>query len=176
MHKIEEATANLERYFKFTGVYEKLGVREPEWIEVGTALTGSLFGQGPREFELHNGLSGVHVLADPMLPKVFRNLVDNTIGHGGKVTRASFTYSEDDDGLVIVYEDDGVGIPEDIKPRLFERGGPTKKSFGLYLSSEILSITGTTIREVGVPGEGARFEMRVQNGYYRLDRRRLDPV
>ncbi|MCJ7489331.1 MAG: sensor histidine kinase, partial [Thermoplasmata archaeon] len=168
--KITEAAANLERYLKFTGVYEMVGVKQPEWMELGSVLTESLFGLGPREFELHNGLSGVHISADSMFPKVFRNLLDNTIEHGGNVTRVSLTYREGPDGLVIVYEDDGPGIPEDMKESIFEsRAHSGRKSFGLYLSTEILSITGMTMRETGEPGNGARFEILVQRGHYRID-------
>lgn len=168
--KITEAAANLERYLKFTGTYERVGVKEPEWMELGSALTESMFGLGPKEFEIHNGLSGVQILADPMFPKVLRNLLDNTVEHGGTVTRASFTYSEGPDGLLIVYEDDGVGIPVDMKESIFEsRARSGRASFGLYLSTEILSITGMTFKETGEPGKGARFEILVQSGYYRVD-------
>jgi signal transduction histidine kinase len=148
-----------------------VGVKVPEWIDLGKALTHSLFGLGPHKFVLHNGLSGVVVVGDRMLSKVFRNLVDNTVAHGGdRVSRASFTYTETPDGLVIVYEDDGVGIPEDMKARIFERRlHEGRMSFGMYLSKEILAITGITIAETGVPGEGARFEMLVPKGSYRID-------
>jgi signal transduction histidine kinase len=38
---------------------------------------------------------------------------------------------------------------------------------GLFLSKEILSITGITIKESGEPGKGARFEMTVPKGAWR---------
>jgi hypothetical protein len=38
----------------------------------------------------------------------------------------------------------------------------------MFLSREILSITGITIKETGIPGEGAVFEIFVPNGMYRL--------
>ena len=167
--KISEASTNLERYLEFTGVYERVGVKEPEWMDMGTAVTHSLFGLGPQEFKLHNGLGGVEVLSDPMVPKVFRNLVDNSLKHGEGVTRISFTYEEDPDGLVIVYEDDGVGIPDELKEKVFDRTSHSGRiSFGLYLSRAILGITGMSMTETGAPGKGARFEIRVPNGYYRI--------
>jgi hypothetical protein len=39
---------------------------------------------------------------------------------------------------------------------------------GLFLSREILSITGITIRETGEPGNGARFEMLVPKMVWRI--------
>jgi len=38
----------------------------------------------------------------------------------------------------------------------------------LFLSQEILSITGITITETGEPGKGARFEITVPKGGYRF--------
>jgi len=39
---------------------------------------------------------------------------------------------------------------------------------GLFLIREILALTGISIRETGVPGSGARFEILVPEGKYRL--------
>jgi signal transduction histidine kinase len=168
--KIAEASTNLERYLEFTGVYERVGVKEPEWIDLETAVTHSLFGLGPQEFELNNALVGVKVFSDPMLPKVFRNLVENSLKHGDGVRRISFSHREDADGLVIVYEDDGVGIPDGMKEKVFERTSKAGRiSFGLYLSRTIVSITGMTMVETGVHGNGARFEIHVPTGYYRVE-------
>ena len=38
----------------------------------------------------------------------------------------------------------------------------------MYLAREILSLTGISIRETGVYGQGARFELRVPKGAYRF--------
>jgi signal transduction histidine kinase len=173
LRKIVEATLNLQRYLEFTGIYERVGVKKPEWIDLGTAVTHSLFGLGPQDFELHNELSGVAVLGDSMLPKVFRNLVENSQTHGGAVRNILFSCTEVPDGLLIVYEDDGVGIPANRKEAIFERVVHSGRiSFGLYLSREILSITDITITETGEPGKGARFEMLVPKGSYRMVDRR----
>jgi len=39
---------------------------------------------------------------------------------------------------------------------------------GLFFIREILDITGITITETGEPGKGARFEMKVPNGMWRM--------
>jgi signal transduction histidine kinase len=39
---------------------------------------------------------------------------------------------------------------------------------GLFLAREILSITGITIHETGKPGKGARFEITVPKGAWRI--------
>jgi signal transduction histidine kinase len=49
----------------------------------------------------------------------------------------------------------------------FERGYRKNTGLGLFLTREILNITGITIRETGEPGRGARFESTVPKEAYR---------
>ena len=65
-------------------------------------------------------------------------------------------------------EDDGTGIPAEEKEKIFERGYGKNTGLGLFLTREILGITGITIRETGIPGKGARFEIAVPTAAYRL--------
>jgi signal transduction histidine kinase len=69
---------------------------------------------------------------------------------------------------VILFEDNGVGIPAEDKTKLFTKGFGKNTGLGLFLSREILAITGITITENGEPGEGARFEIRVPKAMYRF--------
>ncbi len=71
---------------------------------------------------------------------------------------------EEDGRLVLSFQDNGVGIRD--KSRLFMRSNSTS-GFGLFLSKEILSITGVDIRETGEAGKGARFEIIFAEGQYR---------
>jgi hypothetical protein len=80
-----------------------------------------------------------------------------------------FSVKESGDDQVIMCEDDGNGIVAEEKEKIFERGyGKKNDGFGLFLSREILAITGITIIENGTPGKGVRFEIRVPKGVYRL--------
>ncbi|MCX6701523.1 MAG: sensor histidine kinase [Methanomicrobiales archaeon] len=112
--------------------------------------------------------SGTEVFADPLIVTVFYNLMDNAIRYGGKITTIRFSIEEAGDDQVIVCEDDGDGIIFEEKEKIFERGFGKNTGLGLALSREILDITGITIRETGEPGKGARFEMTVPKGAYRV--------
>jgi signal transduction histidine kinase len=70
--------------------------------------------------------------------------------------------------MLIVVEDNGVGIPVDDKEKIFEKGFGKNTGYGLFLVREILAITGLTIRETGFSGTGARFEIRVPEEGYRF--------
>ena len=110
----------------------------------------------------------LEIYADPLLGKVFYNLIDNALRYGGeKMTEIHITSREDGGALVLVFEDNGVGIPQKDKDRLFTKGFGKNTGLGLFLSREILSITGITITENGEPGKGARFEITVPKGMYR---------
>jgi signal transduction histidine kinase len=71
-------------------------------------------------------------------------------------------------GLVISVADNGVGVPLEDKPHVFERGFGKNTGLGLFLSREILSITGISISETGVPGKGATFEIAVPERAFRF--------
>jgi signal transduction histidine kinase len=110
----------------------------------------------------------VAVFADRLIEKVFYNLMENTLRHGGNVSTIRFSFAEPGGEGVIVYEDDGAGVSPADKLRLFEKGFGKNTGLGLFLSREILSITGMRIAESGVPGRGVRFEITVPEGGYRV--------
>ena len=63
-----------------------------------------------RRDDLEDKKDGVEVLTDPMADKVPYYLVDNSMRHGGHVTRIKMSAKQVGDSMLIVYEDDGVGI------------------------------------------------------------------
>ena len=69
--------------------------------------------------------------------------------------------------LILVYEDDGVGISDDQKSGIFTEGFEKNSGFGLFIAREILAITHLAVREIGVPGKGVRFEIRVNEGFWK---------
>ncbi len=168
LQKVAATTDNLVDLLRFTSEYEEVGVNEPAWISLDDALEAALEGVDVTGWELDSNLHGVEVYADPMFPKVLHNLITNSIKHGETGTRIAFSYSAGPDGLTIVMTDDGVGVPADRKEGIFQRQ-PVRgtRSHGLFLSAEILRITGISIRETGVEGHGARFEILVPPGRYR---------
>jgi signal transduction histidine kinase len=108
------------------------------------------------------------VYADPLLEKVFYNLIENAVRNGEHVTTIKFSKNLSDIGLSIICEDNGAGIPAAMKENIFKPGIGKHTDIGLFLVQEILSITGIIIKETGEPGKGARFEMTVPKGAWRM--------
>jgi len=67
----------------------------------------------------------------------------------------------EDDALTVVVEDNGRGVEERDKEQIFQYGYGSHTGLGLAISRDILALTGLSIRESGVAGRGARFEISI---------------
>ena len=112
-------------------------------------------------------LHDLELYCDPVIEKVFSHLIENTQRHGKKATEIHISCRETADGLLLIYEDDGVGIPPEKKKDLFIRGVGSATGFSLFFVHDILEISDMTIRENGEPQKGVRFEISVPRGLYR---------
>ena len=167
--KITTAAKRISAMVKFTGEYEEIGIKAPTWQDCRTLVDAAAKQAHLGQVVVNNDLpAGTEVFADPLVVKVFYNLMDNAVRYGGKITTIRFSVEEAGDDHIIVGEDDGEGIPVEEKEKIFNRGFGKNTGLGLALSQEILSITGITIKETGEPGKGARFEMMVPKGMWRM--------
>lgn len=167
--KAEGVTETINRQLEFTKDYEEMGVTAPSWQNVDSIVSHAVVSLPMKGTRIEIERPDLEVFADPLFGKVFYNLIDNALRYGGdRLTRIRISSRETNTGLVITCENDGVGIPHDEKKRLFRRGYGKHTGLGLFLSSEILSITGITITENGEPENGVRFEMTVPKGEYRF--------
>ncbi|MDD4136720.1 MAG: PAS domain-containing protein, partial [Methanoregula sp.] len=168
LDKEESAVKEIQTSLEFARQYNDMGINPPRWQNVNEVMVFAISHLDLRNFKRDLQLSGMEIYADSLLERVFFNLVENVIRHARDATVIRSGYTITDAGAIIVIEDDGPGIPAEAKERIFEKGAGTGGAVGLFLSREILSITGITIRETGVPGRGARFEITVPAGSYRL--------
>lgn len=165
LKKIDTATTAIRSQLEFTRVYQDLGTHEPQWLALDEVIPRS---QVPATIRLNTDVQNIAVLADPMLELVFFNLLDNAIRHGQRVSEIRVSSRRSGEDLVVVWEDNGVGIPENDKERIFVRGFGKNTGLGMFLVREILSLTGITITETGEPKKGARFEIVVPEGAYQM--------
>ncbi|HNX17367.1 MAG TPA: PAS domain S-box protein [Methanoregula sp.] len=166
---ISQSIARISVMIRFTKEYEAIGVISPAWQDIYSVINTAIIQAPHGSIHVKNDLvAGTEVYADPMIVKVFYNLMDNTVRHAGTVTMIRFYLEIHNGDNVLVYEDDGAGIPVVDKENIFNRNFGKNSGLGLFIAREILSITGITIKETGVPGKGARFEMILPHGVYRL--------
>ena len=165
--KEEQAANAIRNQILFTRDYQNIGVHSPQWQNIAEIVSLAL-----ASIDLHQVLVTVkmpafEIYADPLLEKVFYNLIDNSIRHGERVAEIIISSGKSDDGLDIIVEDNGTGVPDKEKERIFRREYFKNTGFGLFLSREILAITNLTIKENGKYGYGARFVIHVPREAYR---------
>lgn len=168
LEQIKEEGRLIQRQITFTRDYQGVGVNAPVWQNVRDIVTRAISGLSNPNVSVDVELEDTEIFADPLLEKVFYNLADNAIRYGEGLKRIHFYYQISDIGLTLICEDDGVGIPDNAKMRIFERGVGRNTGMGLFLTREILRITGISIRETGIYGKGARFELIIPNGTWRF--------
>ena len=116
------------------------------------------------EITIHYGGTGASVCANSLLSEVFRNLIGNSAKFGGPGSQVWIRVTEDGDQVTVSVEDSGPGIPDELKPAIFNRfqKGKSRKSgkgLGLYISRMIVEGYGGRIwagdRVEKEPGKGA---------------------
>jgi signal transduction histidine kinase len=126
--------------------------------------------QGKKVVINYTPRTGMTVRGNPLLKEAFCNLIGNSIKYSGdevtigirvdRIDRATGPFYE------TVIEDNGHGIPDDVKPKLFRRfqRGTTRahgKGLGLYIVRSLVEKLGGSVRvEDRVPGDhskGAKF-------------------
>ncbi|MBN1431821.1 MAG: PAS domain S-box protein [Methanomicrobiaceae archaeon] len=167
--KVMGAIDTIKRQIMFTKDYKDLGEQSPEWYNVGRIIDNTYRNTGFHTIQLVNETDDLEVYADPLFEKVIYNLFDNAVKHGEKITTIKFSFKKSGEDMDLICEDDGFGIPDEVKEKIFRREYYKHTGLGLFLSREILSITGLSIEENGKPGEGARFVIHIPKGLFRLD-------
>jgi len=164
----EEQAANAIRHqILFTRDYQNIGVQSPLWHNVAETVSLAMATLDIHQVKITVNLASVEVYADPLLEKVFYNLIENSLRHGERVTEIEITSEPVSDGIDIIIKDNGAGIPNDAKERIFRREYFKNTGFGLFLTRDILAITNLTITENGTLGTGARFVIHAPQGTYR---------
>lgn len=101
------------------------------------------------------------------LVSVLGNLMDNaleaTLQHTGTGGIVQLSMTDLGQELIFEVQDQGPGIPEEARQKIFEKGVSTKQGkehgYGLHLVSQFLNRWGGSITVEDLPGEGSRFTL-----------------
>jgi len=172
--KMDQIMDTMQQQAEFTSDYQDLGLYAPIWQNPAEIFKKAATSFTNRQISFSVTGEDAEILTDRLLERVFYNLIDNSIRHGGDISVISLTVIPSTFSLLIRYEDDGSGIVPEEKEQIFQKGFGKNTGFGMFLIHEILSITSIEIRETGRFGTGARFEITVPEGKFRLTG--TDPV
>jgi PAS domain S-box-containing protein len=166
----QQIAETIRRQITFTRDYQNIGVQPPQWNKINDTITKVLTTMDLGGIPVVVEKNTREIYTDLLIEKVFFNLIDNSLRHGEHVTKIDIRFRQEDTGLSIIYEDDGIGVADQEKERIFERGVGKNTGYGLFLVREILSITGLTIKESGIFEKGICFEIFVPQGLCRFSR------
>lgn len=162
---LESAVTMANRLFDFTAFYEKIGAEEQIEVNIKSCFDEAvalypILGK----ITVVNDTDGLVVVADSLLRQVFYNLIENSLKHGREVSQIRLHYYNDEGNQIkLVYEDNGIGVQLQNKPKIFTERFTTGNGTGLGLSMirKMMEVYSWAIEENGVPGEGARFEITI---------------
>jgi len=146
--------------------YQNIGDNKPGWHDMEKTIRGISI-PPVTGVSLHTDLHELSIYSDPLISRVIAILADNAVTHGKKTTCISFSCKKSAEGVTLICEDDGVGIPPGEKQQIFERIVAGEGKFDLFFVHEFLALSGMTITETGEPGKGARFEITVPKGLWK---------
>ena len=149
--KEQGIVANIQSLVNLTRDYQGIGLYPPDFIDVDAVVYKVL---SRHEFagriRSERSLAGLYIYADRMLEQVMFEIVSNSLDLGGDQVVIRFRYTITDDGLTLIIEDNGPGIADTEKERIFSRSGQNSFGHGLYMATTILDITGIQIKETGI--------------------------
>ncbi len=142
--------------------------------ELGEVSIGSILDKVISESEsqadekgikIESGSLDCKVQGGPLLEELFSNLVENSIEHAG-CRKILILGEETNEKFIVTVEDDGKGIPENKRDRIFEKGykaGETSGSgLGLYLVKEIAESYGGSVEVKDSELGGVRFDVSLE--------------
>lgn len=166
MRIVEQSLQKIRDHIAFTRCYESLGSDRPIWANVTTTAAAVARKMDLSGINVDVETGPLEIFTDQLIEKVFSSLIENSLKYGENVHLIRIYAAVEDRILTLFYEDEGAGIPVEEKSFIFERGYGVNSGLGLFLTREILGITGIRIRECGDFGKCARFEIKIpQDGF-----------
>jgi signal transduction histidine kinase len=168
-HKTLGSISSIKNQIASVRALQDLGLITPAWQPVGKVFSDALLLLPGHNVDIRMELEGVEIYADPLLPRIFSLLLENSFKSGAKsLSRIHISARVSGDTLHIIYLDDGPGVPEGEKERIFDIGYDAGPLRGLFLVRELLGFTGISIREIGVSGKETVFDIQVPKDKFRI--------
>jgi len=161
---METISQQIQRILEFQRLYATIGTEESCYVSIEKMIweAESLF-HDLKGVKIINQCKELIVLADSLLQQLFYNLIDNTLKYAEKATEIIIRFERGKDHLLLIYEDNGIGIDDKMRSKLFTEGYGKGTGYGLYLIKRIAEAYGWTIQETGKLGKGAQFIMKIPN-------------
>ncbi len=159
LSRVEHMTQILDE----VGMLEDIGVTKIRIMNLSEIVSSvSKVFEGDAEIHLH--LDNIYVKANESLKSVLQNIIQNAILHSGKKpVRIDIRVFKKDPVGVVEIADNGSGIPDELKSKIFDEGFSTRggTGLGLYIVKKILEVLGGSIEVRDNYPTGAIFEIKL---------------
>lgn len=167
VHMSYNASLEIQGLIKFTQEYQDIGAVQPSWMNLALLIQDQIRFFNNDNINLITFIpADIEILVEPLFAKVFYVLIENSLRHGQMLTEIMI-YCRRENDLIIYYEDNGVGIRNEDKVKIFKTGFGKNTGLGLYLAKEILMVHDCSIIETGIPMSGVRFEITIPSNRWR---------
>ncbi|OKY78823.1 MAG: Signal transduction histidine kinase containing PAS domain [Candidatus Methanohalarchaeum thermophilum] len=160
-----EKTLSLADKLRKTTSIKKAGIREVSAENFKTYITNTIKDKKPlaeeKDIEIIQDIQGIKVRANSLIEDVIRNLLENAIIHAN-CQKIKITTKEQNKEAKIIVEDDGKGIPDEEKNKIFNREYTEKPStggLGLLLIKKIIETYNGKIKVKDSELGGTRFDI-----------------
>ncbi|MFA5346702.1 MAG: PAS domain-containing protein, partial [Methanoregula sp.] len=119
--KTLESVESIRNQMAFVRSLQGIGITAPTWQSVIKTFWSAVTLIPARKIDIRVEMEDVELFADPFFPRVFYNLLANSIQHGDHMMTKIGLYSRiSEESLTLIYEDNGTGIPLHEKEKIFE--------------------------------------------------------
>lgn len=135
-------------------------------VEMHFVNLGNLLRQVGRDYGVKADVPDVEIIGDPgRLNQVVVNLVTNAIRVSGGAHKVHLELGERPGETEICVVDKGPGVPDEIKPKIFDKFYRGKEAgsagLGLTIAQQVITAHGGMIDVIDTPGGGATFRVRL---------------
>ncbi len=121
--KTLESVESIRNQMAFVRSLQEIGITSPTWQSVKKAFWEAVMLHPSSTLDIRVEMDDIELYADPLLPRVFYNLLANSVQHGDhQLTKIRLYSQKSGESLILIYEDNGKGIPLDEKEKIFEFG------------------------------------------------------
>ncbi|KXB05347.1 hypothetical protein AKJ49_00980 [candidate division MSBL1 archaeon SCGC-AAA382A03] len=135
LEKADDAVADSVEMIKKVETFLEIGRGEVGEVSVNsaidTAVNRNKTQASERRIQAKFERPDCTVQGGKLLEELFSNLVENAVRHSG-CDRVRISGREENDGCVVTVEDDGKGVPDGVKDKIFDRGFKKGKTAGLF--------------------------------------------
>ncbi len=170
LEKAKRVTKNsievIEKVRKLRNIEKKDEISEIELTPIIDEVISKYEAQlGEKGIGLERKRCDSKVQGGSLLEELFSNLIENSIRHSNCEEIRIYSRIEEDECIVSV-EDDGNGISDDMKDKIFEKGFTEGEDggtgLGLYMVKEIAESYGGSVEVVDSEMGGARFDVKLK--------------